>query len=96
MAKAECPLNNGEGIEGIRLINGLQMLPKLDGLQMNYVITAAWQLRITSLSDGLPAAPTRLPHRLKSALARLELVRDADDRAIINDFVRKNFPEADY
>lgn len=83
-------------VEGICLINGLQKLPKVNGLQIEYVMTAAGQLRITSVSDDLPATPKKLSQRLRASLARLEQVRDADDSAIIDDFVRKSCPEAAY
>lgn len=83
-------------VEGICLINGLQKLPRVNGLQIEYVMSSAGQFRVTSVSDGLPAAPKELSRQLQAALTRLEQVRDADDDAIISDFVRKSCPEADY
>lgn len=83
-------------VEGICLINGLQKLPKVNGLQIVYTMSSAGQFRITSASDGLPATAKKLSQRLKAGLARLEQVRDADDEAIIREFVRKSCPEADY
>lgn len=83
-------------VEGICLINSLQRLPKVNGLQIDYVMTAAGQFRLTAVSDGLDEAPKKLSQKLKAALTRLEQVRDADDDTIINNFVRKNCPEANY
>lgn len=83
-------------VEAICLINGLQKLPKIGALQIEYVMTTAGQFRIKAVSDGLPVAPKKLSQRLQSDIQRLEKVRDADDDAIIREFVRKKCPEADY
>lgn len=83
-------------VEAICLTNGLQKLPKLGALQIEYVMTSAGQLRIKSVSEGFPTALKKLSQRLKADIRRLENVRDADDEAIIRELVRKNCPEANY
>lgn len=83
-------------VEAICLTNGLQKLPKIGALQLEYVMTPAGQFRIKSVSDGFPVTPKALSQKLQAGIRRLEQVRDSGDDAIIRDFVRRSCPEADY
>lgn len=83
-------------VEAICVTNGLAKLPRTNALQMEYVINAGGQLQITTVSDGLPTNPQKLSQRLRSDIKRLEQIRDADDKALLNEFARRNCPEAGY
>ena len=83
-------------VEGMCVINGLARLPRINALQMEYVINAGGQLQIKSVSEGLPTNPQKLSQRLRADIARLEKIRDADDKAIRDQYVRRNCPEAEY
>jgi hypothetical protein len=83
-------------VEGMCVINGLAKLPRTSALQMEYVINAAGQLKIKTISDGLPTNPQKLSQRLRSNIGRLERIRDADEAAILDQFVRRNCAEAEY
>lgn len=83
-------------VEAICLTNGLQKLPKIGAMQLEYVMTPAGQFRIKSVSDGFPVTPKALSQKLQADIRRLEQVRNAGDDVIIRDFVRRSCPEADY
>ena len=83
-------------VEGMCVINGLAKLPRINALQMEYVINASGQLKIKTVSEGLPTNPQKLSQRLRSSIGQLEKMRDADDAAILDQFVRRNCAEAEY
>ena len=83
-------------VEGMCVINGLARLPRINALQMEYVINAGGQLQIKSVSEGLPTNPQKLSQRLRADIGQLEKIRDADDKAIRDQYVRRNCPEAEY
>ena len=83
-------------VEGMCVINGLAKLPRINALQMEYVISASGQLQIKSVSEGLPTNAQKLSQRLRSNIGRLDQIRDADDAAILDQFVRRNCAEAEY
>ena len=83
-------------VEGMCVINGLARLPRINALQMEYVINAGGQLQIKSVSEGLPTNPQKLSQRLRADIGRLEKIRDADDKAIRDQYARRNCPEAGY
>jgi hypothetical protein len=60
------------------------------------VINAGGQLQIKSVSEGLPTNPQKLSQRLRADIGRLEKIRDADDKAIRDQYARRNCPEAGY
>ena len=83
-------------VEGMCVINGLAKLPRIGALQMEYVINASGQLQIKSVSEGLPTNPQKLSQRLRADIGRLEKIRDANDKAIRDEYVRRSCPEAEY
>ena len=83
-------------VEGMCVINGLAKLPRIGALQIEYVINASGQLQIKSVSEGLPTNPQKLSQRLRADIGRLTKIRDANDMAIRDEYVRRSCPEAEY
>lgn len=82
-------------VEAACAARALTRLPRVGALQLQYDITTSGKYRITAAGD-LPTDPQKLSRTLRTQIAELAKIRDADDDILYASFARKNCPLAEY